>query len=185
MVNFSNKLGKRVKFWLSNEVLYIKDEDFEKMEHFKFEVEPNQEISFTNDTKLQKAIVELMSSFKEDDLAKAQLYMNIKVEGPYEMTKNFPIYQIGLFSYKLKKIRNSYRSQYYLLHLTREIKETTISFESLCVLFNNTSQLLRIDAFTTNNHNSKEYLETKELKQSDVVILPLTWFEMNVHLCLS
>lgn len=49
---------------------------------------------------LNSRIFELLRSYATDELKRAQLYINIWIDG-YEELQDFPMFQLGLFSFKL------------------------------------------------------------------------------------
>ena len=74
------------------------------------------------------------------------MYLHIKVKGEYYINKNIPLYQIGQYSFKLKRKNDKIKSQYYMLHCKRSMKRTTIKFESICIFYNSTGLNLKLDA---------------------------------------
>jgi hypothetical protein len=107
-------------------------------------------------------------AFKENEMAKAQIYLHFKVEGDFHMIKNVPLYQIGEFSFKLKKMNSSIASQYMLIHSKRGMKETSICFESIAVFQNNTHMTISLEAYVFRDKTKRDIVGSIEIQKDKV-----------------
>ena len=208
-VNIINDTGKPIVFWLANEKDLSRrafdgpEQGIVKEQRFELGCGPDDN-KLTHDetgqhgglargepgaSGLTKVIKQLLHSFKNEELNRAQLYLNIQVDEQYHMLNNINLFQMGLFAYKLRRVKRAggERSQHCLLRMVREGNQTTVHFESIAVIFNNCADDLVLEPFCPTEKPRKiiDRNVCLKLPKGEVTVLPLTWFEGGYQVLLS
>ena len=205
-VKFINDTGKPITFWLSNEKSDFELRNFEASRELKDQMfvlgdgrtrpegregppktlESVQTVLGAEKTPLNACLWHLLSSHDNEDLNRAQIYLNVAIDSRYHMLNNISLFQTGLFGYKLKKRSKRQKSQYCLLRMFRTGNETTVHFESIAVVFNNTRYDLQLTPFKPEDRPRVfQDADRLSLPPNDVTVLPLTWFEEGYQAVVS
>lgn len=151
---FLNDLGKDLQFTINNEPGLINFDDINYWSDHGLRnvwtMKAGDYIEGKHAKDINNKIHELLKSFNTDELKRAQLYISIKIDG-YHVLHDFPLFQLGLFTFKLKPFRDQKNkkqpAQYMVIQLVRNKIDIKLSFESNAVVYNNTNEKITMVAF--------------------------------------